>query len=350
MRGLEWSGLRTSMPAAASELLASGTPVMVTGCAGFIGSHLCEALLKLDCRVVGIDSLNDYYDPAQKRENLVTCLADERFSFHHLSLQDCDLRPLMAGVRVCFHLAAQAGVRASWGDDFKKYLDWNILGTQRILETCRLPEVAGDLVRLVYSSSSSVYGDQPSYPVAEEDLPMPRSPYGVTKLAAEHLCELYSASYGVPTSSLRYFTVYGPRQRPDMAFRKCIEATLDGRPFAVYGDGLQTRDFTFVADAVRANLLAVAAPGVSQVMNIGGGARISLIEALRLLLAAVQRVAPERRLEIANEGAARGDVRHTAADCERAERLIGWKPEHGLADGLAQQVAWVAARRSVRES
>ena len=349
MQGLDWSGLREHLPAAARELLPRGTTVVVTGCAGFIGSHLCEALLALDCRVIGIDSMNDYYDPGQKRQNLAACQGDDRFVLHEQDLNRCDLPSLLAGARVCFHLAAQAGVRASWGAEFGKYLDWNILATQRLLEACRLPEVSGGLARLVYSSSSSVYGDQPRYPVTEDDLPMPRSPYGVSKLAAEHLCQLYSASYGVPTSSLRYFTVYGPRQRPDMAFRKYIETTLDGRPFSIYGDGLQTRDFTFVADAVRANLLAAAAPGVSHILNIGGGSRIALRKALDMLSAGLASADPKLRPQIVFTDSAPGDVRHTAADCDRAHRLIGWRPEHGLADGLTQQIAWTVARRSGNE-
>jgi UDP-glucuronate 4-epimerase len=260
MHGLDWTTLRDDLPPEVGAVLAPGAPVVVTGCAGFVGSHLSEALLALDCKVVGVDSLTDYYDPQQKRDNLAGCLADPRFTFVEQDLNAVDLAARLGGARACFHLAAQAGVRASWGEEFTRYLDWNVLATQRLLEACRQPQVAGTLARLVYSSSSSVYGDQPRYPVTETDLPQPRSPYGVSKLAAEHLCLLYSESYGVPTSSLRYFTVYGPRQRPDMAFRKFLEAALDGQEFTIYGDGHQTRDFTFVADAVRANLLAVAAP------------------------------------------------------------------------------------------
>lgn len=346
MRGVDWSGLRDLLPPPASALLAPDTPVLVTGCAGFIGSHLCEALLALGCQVVGIDSLNDTYDPNEKRANLALCRQDRRFTFVARDLNDCDLPQILANVRVCFHLAAQAGVRASWGVEFGKYLDWNILATQRLLEACRLPQVAGGLARLVYSSSSSAYGDQPRYPVTEDDLPLPRSPYGVSKLAAEHLCQLYSASYGVPTTSLRYFTVYGPRQRPDMAFRICIEAALARQPFTVYGDGLQTRDFTFVADAVVANLLAVAAPGPAAVYNIGGGARIALREALAQLESALAAARPGLHLDIVYAETARGDVRHTAADCGRAHRQLGWRPTQDLAAGLAQEVAWALARRS----
>lgn len=346
MHGLNWSGLERALPEAVRSLLAEGAPVVVTGCAGFIGSHLSEALLALGCRVTGIDSLTDYYDPAQKRRNLAGCLADPRFTFLERDLNDLALVEVLAGARACFHLAAQAGVRASWGAEFTHYLDWNVLATQRLLEACRHPEVKRDLIRLVYSSSSSVYGDQPRYPVTEQDLPRPLSPYGVSKLAAEHLCVLYSASYGVPTTSLRYFTVYGPRQRPDMAFRKCLEAALDGRDFAVYGDGRQTRDFTFVADAIHANLLGTVAPVDAVVVNIGGGARVSLHEALGALDEALAQAAPGRSITLREEPPARGDVRHTAADCSEAQRLLGWRPEVGLAAGLVQMAAWAVARRS----
>jgi UDP-glucose 4-epimerase len=343
---LDWSDLRGSLPAAVNEVLAPDAEVVVTGCAGFIGSHLTEALLSLGCRVRGVDSLTDYYDPAQKRANLARSLEHEAFTFQERDLNDVDAVALLRGARAAFHLAAQAGVRASWGQEFTRYLDWNVLATQRLLEAARQPEVAATLARLVYSSSSSVYGDQPRYPVTEDDLPMPRSPYGVSKLAAEHLCVLYGASYGVPTTSLRYFTVYGPRQRPDMAFRKFLEAALDGRTFAVYGDGRQTRDFTFVADAVRANLRSVAAPETSAVLNIGGGARVSLRDALQTLGDALAGLVPRCRPNVAFEEAAKGDVRHTYADRSRAEGLIGYAPEVPLRDGLAQEAAWAVARRN----
>lgn len=345
-RGLDWSGLRGNLPAAVGDVLAANARVVVTGCAGFVGSHLTEALLALGCRVTGIDSLTDYYDPAQKRDNLAASLADPRFTFVASDLNDLDLAELLGGARACFHLAAQAGVRASWGAEFTNYLDWNVLATQRLLEACRQPQVARDLARVVYSSSSSVYGDQPRYPVTETDLPQPRSPYGVTKLAAEQLCVLYGESFAVPTTSLRYFTVYGPRQRPDMAFRKFLEAALDGREFTLYGDGTQTRDFTFVADAVRANLLAVAAPAVSEVVNIGGGSRVSLQHALTRLVALLAEAAPGLQPRLKHAATALGDVRHTGADCSRAEARLGWRPTWGLEEGLAQAVAWTVARRS----
>ncbi len=343
--GLDWTELRTSLPTSVSDLLAPGAPVVVTGCAGFIGSHLSEALLALGCRVTGVDSLTDYYDPAQKHANLERCREHADFVFHPRDLNALDAVALLRGARVVFHLAAQAGVRASWGAEFTHYLDWNVLATQRLLEACRQPDVARSLARLVYSSSSSVYGDQPRYPVTEDDLPRPRSPYGVSKLAAEHLCVLYGASYAVPTSSLRYFTVYGPRQRPDMAFRKFLDAALDGRPFAVYGDGRQTRDFTFVADAVRANLLSAAAPEVTQVFNVGGGARVSLREALDILTAELAHLAPDCRPEVTYAETARGDVRHTYADRSRVAAAVGYAPQVSLAEGLAREAAWAVARR-----
>ena len=342
---LDWRDLRSSLPGSVSEILAPGAAVVVTGCAGFIGSHLTEALLELGCAVTGVDSLTDYYDPQQKRDNLRRALERPDFTFRQEDLNDLDAVSLLRGARACFHLAAQAGVRASWGDEFTKYLDWNVMATQRLLEACRKPDVRGDLARLVYSSSSSVYGDQPRYPVTEDDLPMPRSPYGVTKLAAEHLCVLYGANYGVPTSSLRYFTVYGPRQRPDMAFRIFLESALAGRTFTVYGDGAQTRDFTFVSDAVRANLLAVAAPDTAEVFNVGGGARVSLRETLDILVELLGELAVDARAEIVYQDMALGDVRHTYADRSRVEDRIGYAPRVSLRDGLRREVAWMVDRR-----
>jgi nucleoside-diphosphate-sugar epimerase len=252
-----WDDLAAELPAGVRGILCPGAPVVVTGCAGFIGSTVTEALLALGCRVTGVDALTDYYDVALKHENMAGFRDNPDFTFIERHLEDLDAVDLMAGCRAVFHLAAQAGVRASWGASFADYVNWNIMATQKLLEAGRDPRVAGGLARLVYSSSSSVYGDQPELPVTERALPQPRSPYGVTKMAAEHLCVLYAMNFKVPTSSLRYFTVFGPRQRPDMAFRKYIEAALDGRVFEVYGDGKQTRDFTYVRDAVRSNLLAV---------------------------------------------------------------------------------------------
>lgn len=325
--------------------LPAGARVVVTGCAGFIGSHLAEALLDRGCEVVGVDSLNDYYDPALKRENLAPLLARPGFAFRHADLNDLDAVDLLAGSRAVFHLAAQAGVRASWGRSFGDYLARNLAATQHLLEACRHPRVAPDLARFVYSSSSSVYGDRLDLPVTERALPQPFSPYGVTKLAAEHLCVLYSANHGVPTTSLRYFTVYGPRQRPDMAFRKFLEAAFDGRPWIVFGDGSQTRDFTYVADAVEANLLAVGAPSPWAVYNVGGGSRVRLDEALATMRDLLREAAPELAVRIEHVPVEKGDVRDTWADPGRIRDEIGYVARVPFGEGLRREVLWVAARR-----
>ena len=346
MAAENWDGLRASLPHAVGEVLAPGAPVVVTGCAGFIGSTVTEALLALGCRVTGVDALTDYYDPALKRENMAGFRDHADFTFVERQLEDLDAVALLAGSRAVFHLAAQAGVRASWGASFADYVNWNILATQRLLEACRDPRVAGGLARFVYSSSSSVYGDQPQLPVTERALPQPRSPYGVTKLAAEHLCVLYAMNFGVPTSSLRYFTVFGPRQRPDMAFRKYIEAALDGRVFEVYGDGGQTRDFTFVTDAVRSNLLAVACDRPWEVFNTGGGSRVVFAEALALLQDLLTARVPGLAATIRYAETAKGDVRDTFADRSHVEAAIGYRPTVTFAEGLAREVDWAVARRS----
>lgn len=345
----ELQGLVAALPAAVTDVLAPESRAVVTGCAGFIGSHLCEALLALGCHVTGVDCLTDYYDPEQKREHLAAFRDHDHFTFRQENLLDIDARELLAEQDVCFHLAAQAGVRASWGDYFQQYLDWNVLATQRLLEATRETAVADRLRRFVYSSSSSVYGDQDDLPVTEAALPKPRSPYGVTKMAGEHMCVLYADNFAVPTVSLRYFTVYGPRQRPDMAFRKFIEAALDRRGFRVYGDGGQTRDFTYVVDAVRANLLAAASGSPGAVFNVGGGERIALNAALDQLTAILREVAPESRPEIVYEQMALGDVRDTYADRSSVERSLGYRPSVSFAEGLAAEVHWAVARRRTRD-
>ena len=337
------------MPDASLPVVLTESPrVVVTGCAGFIGSHLCEALLALGCEVTGIDCVTDYYDTSLKRENLATFCDHPRMTFLERDINDVDAVELLAGARAVFHLAAQAGVRASWGGQFGDYLDRNVQATQRLLEACKDPSVAEGLVRFVYSSSSSIYGDRTDLPVSEAALPQPFSPYGVTKLAAEHLCVLYGANFGVPTSSLRYFTVYGPRQRPDMAFRKFLEAALDGKPWLVYGDGSQTRDFTFVADAVRANLLAVGAPNPWAVYNVGGGACITLTEALEMMRDYLGEEAPDLVPTIDYQNRVEGDVRDTWADPSHIHDELGYKAAVPFAEGLRREVAWVVARRRAR--
>jgi UDP-glucuronate 4-epimerase len=254
--------------------------VLITGVAGFVGSALARRLVVDGEEVVGVDCLTDYYDPSLKKDNLSTIPADG-FSFVSEDVNTADLDSLLAGVSVVFHEAGQPGVRKSWGEDFATYVDANVLATQRLLEAARRSR---DLQRLVYASSSSVYGNALSYPTTENDVPRPHSPYGVTKLAAEHLCSLYASNFGVPTVSLRYFTVYGPGQRPDMAFNRFIRATLAGEPIEVFGTGEQVRDFTFVDDVVDANLRAAAhdvRPG--SMYNVSGGTSISVNEVLDVL-------------------------------------------------------------------
>jgi UDP-glucose 4-epimerase len=245
-----------------------------------------------------------------------------------------ELDAWLDGASVVFHQAAQPGVRSSWGEDFPTYVANNVLATQRLLEAC----VRAGVPRLVAASSSSVYGDAPSYPTTEESVTRPVSPYGVTKLAAEHLCLAYAqAAPSMAVATLRYFTVYGPRQRPDMGFRRFLEAALERRPIPVYGDGQQTRDFTYVADAVQANLLAMTAPVRAEAINVGGGRRITVNEVLELVGRS-----SGRRLKIERTDAQPGDARHTGADGTRAEALLGYTPQVTLEDGLAEEAAWVA--------
>lgn len=300
---------------------------LVTGAAGFVGSHLSEALLDDGVEVTGVDCFTSYYARPYKEANLAPLLARPGFSFVEADLSVSPLDPLLAGAEQVYHLAGQPGVRASWGADFGEYVRHNVLVTQRILETCRRTAPA----KLVYASSSSVYGDAEAYPTAESLRPQPVSPYGVTKLAAEHLCEVYRRSFGVPAVSLRLFTVYGPRQRPDMAFRKLVHAALHGEPFEVFGDGRQTRDFTFVGDVVRAMRDAAASPWCG-VANVGGGARTSLND----VLAMVGNLCGDVRL--VRRPAARGDVRDTAADTTVARIAFGYRPTTTLSAGLAAMV------------
>lgn len=282
--------------------------------------------------VVGIDCFTDYYARSLKEKNLAGLRASPRFNFHESDLARIDLAPLLDGVEYVFHQAAQAGVRASWGSLFESYTHHNVLGTQRLLEAVKQH---GGVKRVVYASSSSVYGQTLDLPMRESSLPRPFSPYGVTKLAAEHLCELYRNNFGVSTASLRYFTVYGPRQRPDMGFNKFIAALLRGEPITVFGSGAQTRDFTFIDDIVDANLAAAERPDGEGVFNIGGGSRVTLDHVLQTL-GELAGVAPT--LNHIEEQA--GDVLHTEADTSAARTKLGYAPKVSLRDGLAQQIAW----------
>ena len=306
---------------------------LITGVAGFIGSHLAARLLADGATVTGIDCFTDYYPRATKEANLAVNAGTPGFRFVEDSLQGADLGTLLADRTHVFHLAAQAGVRKSWGRDFTVYTTHNIDATQRLLEAC----VGRPLQKLVYASSSSVYGDDAAIPMRETQVPRPLSPYGVTKLAAEHLCHLYAANHGVPATSVRYFTVYGPRQRPDMAFNKFLKAAIAGAPIAVYGDGLQTRDFTFVADAVAATVAAAHRGVPGRAYNIGGGSRVSLNDVLGL----IERVAG-RSLVIERGPAQKGDMRDTYADTSLARTDLGFAPTVSLFDGLTAEYDWLA--------
>lgn len=304
---------------------------IVTGTAGFIGSSIAQRLLGQGEQVIGIDCITDYYAEPIKRANLEPLLANEKFTFIEQNIVHVEWAPLLEGVKAVYHQAAQAGVRASWGQSFETYTRLNIDATQTLLEAAK-----GTGVRIVYASSSSVYGDTPKLPMHEDDAPYPTSPYGVTKLAAEHLCRLYWKSFQVPTVSLRYFTVYGPKQRPDMAFHRFIRAGLTNQPITLYGDGEQTRDFTFIADIVDANLLAAEKGAPGGVYNIGGGSRISMNAALAKLEKILNRKLDIRRLETQ-----KGDMRHTYADTTRARAELGFVPKVGLDEGLAREAEWV---------
>jgi UDP-glucuronate 4-epimerase len=307
---------------------------LVTGCAGFIGSHLTESLLADGCEVVGVDCFNDNYAREEKQANLLGALDYEGFELRVLDLATADAAALLADCDVVYHLAAEPGVRTSWGARFDRFLHNNVVATQRLLEAAaEVPDK-----RFVYASSSSVYGDSERLPTHEDCPPRPLSPYGVTKLAGEQLCRVYCANHGVDTVSLRFFTVYGPRQRPDMAFRRFCEAAVHGAPIRLFGDGRQSRDFTYVADVVAALRAAgsVAANGLARTFNVGGGARVSLNGALELIAAGAGRPLDVRRL-----GRESGDVLHTAADITRARDELGYAPETTLEEGLAAELDWV---------
>ena len=316
--------------------------VVVTGAAGFIGSHLSEALVGTGRRVVGIDSFTANYDVRIKRANVAALIANPRFELIEESINDIDLDGVLSDARAVFHLAAQPGVRDSWARRFDEYIDSNIRATQRLCEACR----GRPLERFVYASSSSVYGDTAQLPMNENHPTRPHSPYGVTKLSGEALCLLYKRNFGLPVVSLRFFTVYGPRQRPDMAFHKFIAAALEGRPIEVYGNGAQTRDFTYVSDIVDANLLALGYRGGESVFNIGGGSRVALSAALEVLAGSV---AGRGGPQIVFEEPVKGDVMHTYADIALAKREIGYTPKVALEDGIVREVEWVTAlRKSLR--
>lgn len=303
--------------------------VLVTGAAGFIGSHLAARLLAEGENVLGVDCFTDYYDTALKRSNLVTLTGNQHFRFEELDLSRDDLGSVVAGQSLVFHLAGQPGVRPSWGKAFDAYVRHNITATQRLLEALR-----GSGARFVFASSSSVYGNAERYPTSEDALPQPISPYGVTKLCSEQLVMAYRRSSGLDARCVRYFTVYGPRQRPDMAFSKFILAVRRGEAIEVYGDGEQIRDFTFVEDAVDATIRAgrVDDPPTA-IFNVGGGSHVTVKAVIALLgdimgLPIATRFGPPQP----------GDVRETGADLRRAAAILGWQPSVSLEQGLRAQV------------
>lgn len=312
----------------------------VTGAAGFVGSHVVDRLLASGVSVVAVDSFEDYYPRAWKVANVQQATGSPSFT-----LVEADILGLAGDGRACtnrlrelvesadwvLHFAAQAGVRASWGTSFGAYVTNNVLATQVLLEACK----GTGIRRFVYASSSSVYGDTDRLPMREDARCVPVSPYGVTKLAAEHLCGLYWKSFGVPTVSLRFFTVYGPRQRPDMAFHKFIRAMLEGKPLDMYGNGAQTRDFTYVSDIVDGIAAALDAPPGS-VFNLGGGSRVTLADAIRTLEACSGLEARVERHDVQD-----GDVRHTWADLGRANADLAYVPKVSLDEGLAAEFAWL---------
>jgi UDP-glucuronate 4-epimerase len=316
---------------------------LVTGAAGFIGSHISEGLLSHATSVTGVDCFTPYYPREIKERNLRALRDAPNFRLVEADLRSADLTELLAQTDVVLHQAGQPGVRLSWGAAFSDYVEHNLMATQRLLEAAKQARVQ----RFVFASSSSVYGNAPAYPTTESTLPRPFSPYGTTKLAAEHLCGLYAANWDVPTVALRYFTVYGARQRPDMALHRFLQAAIEDRELEVYGTGEQLRDFTHVDDVVRANLLAATRPvPPGTTVNIAGGSH----ETVNGVLATIAELV-DRPLQIGRRGEQAGDVVRTRADCSAAETLLGWRPTVPLVDGVASQLAWqletarVAGRR-----
>jgi nucleoside-diphosphate-sugar epimerase len=307
---------------------------LVTGVAGFVGSTLAKQLLREGHEVVGIDVLTDYYEVSIKRGNLAS-IPETGFTFVQADLNTADLPALLADVDWIFHQAGQPGVRMSWGKDFAVYVRQNIEATQRLLEAAK--DAAPRLKRLVYASSSSIYGNAERYPTSEDDRPQPVSPYGVTKLAAEHLCSLYASNFGVPTVSLRYFTVYGPGQRTDMAFTRFVRAAVLDELISIYGTGEQIRDFTYVEDVVAANIAAASTAEVppGTVLNVAGGSNVSVLDTLKILSDL-----NGKPLRVEHTESVKGDVFRTGGDTAKITALLGWKPTVTIEEGLARHLDW----------
>jgi UDP-glucuronate 4-epimerase len=299
---------------------------VVTGAAGFIGSHLAETLIAAGHDVLGVDSYTDYYERSRKERNAAG------LDVLDADLAEAALAPILAGADGVFHLAGQPGVRASWGASFQLYLRRNVLATQRLFEAA-----ADAGVRVVFASSSSVYGDAERYPTAEDVTPQPISPYGITKLACEHLAVAVGRARGLESVSLRYFTVYGPRQRPDMAFTAMLEALARGETFRLFGDGSAARSFTYVGDAVAATIAAMERGRAGGIYNVGGGDEATMNEAIEL----AERISG-RKLDVERTGAAAGDVRRTKADVTKAVEELEWAPQTDLEAGMQTQWQWAA--------
>jgi nucleoside-diphosphate-sugar epimerase len=313
---------------------------VVTGCAGFIGSHLVESLLDDGHEVTGLDCFTDLYPRALKTDNLRTVSSHAAFRLVEEDLVDVELSSLLRDADGVFHLAAEVGVRPSWGPSFLGYALSNVVASERVFAAA-----AARGIRVVVASSSSVYGASAAYPTSEDAPTTPLSPYGVTKLACEHLAQAYARAFGLDVVLLRYFTVYGPRQRPDMAFSRVIECGLRGTGFPLLGSGRQSRDFTYVADAVRATRLAMDRGRPGSVYNVGGGAEASLLKAIALVEAALGRPVG---LERADE--APGDAPRTAADIARARDELGWTPRTSLSEGVRAQVEWASGASRLVEA
>jgi nucleoside-diphosphate-sugar epimerase len=312
--------------------------VLVTGAAGFIGSQLAQRCLEEGHRVLGIDSFTPYYDRELKRSNVAQIGTHGSWEFLEGDLVDMDLISVLDGIEVVFHLAAQPGVRSSWGQTFGAYVDSNVTALQRMLEA----SMSASIERFVFASSSSVYGDAERLPADEETPLRPISPYGATKVFGEHLCRLYHRSHGLSTVILRYFTVYGPRQRPDMAFNRLIRAALEHEQIVIYGDGGQTRDFTFVSDAVEGTIAAAWKGPRGAIYNLGGGTRTSMNEVLQIIADLTGEELNVRRVP-----AQAGDAHDTAADTRGARAQLGFAPSRSLYQGLSEQVAWHQAGRGL---
>lgn len=318
---------------------ASPSCVLITGCAGFLGSQLAERLVDAGVDVIGVDRFTDFYPRPIKERNLAALRESSRFDLRELDIAADPLDEILEQVDGVYHLAAQAGVRGSFGDGFETYLHDNVRGTQRLLEAT----VEHPVDSFVYASSSSVYGNAVSYPTAETAERAPVSPYGMTKCATEELAGVFRRIHGIPAVGLRYFTAYGPRQRPDMAFARFVTAGLAGNPLTILGDGLQVRDFTFVDDVIDATLAAARQGKHGTVYNVGGGTPVTLLAAVHVIEELL-----ERPLEIEHRDSARGDARQTSADTSLAHAELDFSPSVSLENGLARQVEWMTERQPAK--